>query len=68
MRIDQSSGATSDGGIWLQYTAHIDGEQLCVRSQVDSCYRPGPPITYVLQDMRRQLMKEIEGRLFRGVP
>jgi hypothetical protein len=68
MRIEQTFGAGPSGGIWLQYTAHIDGEQLCVRSRVDSCYRPGPPIKYVLDDMRRQLMREIESRLFRGVP
>lgn len=65
MKIEQSFGPTPMGGVWYQYTAHIDGEQLAVRKTVEQ--RGYAPIEFIMENMKRQIMREIERRLFRGV-
>lgn len=67
MRVEQAFGNGDDGNLWLQYTAHIDGQELCVRQTVDARLSGQLSSRHVLQEMRRQVMREIEAKLFRGV-
>ena len=69
MHITQAFGTTTDGKLWLEYTAHIEGRQVSSRVQVDFSHAPCPQCPqYVIEDLRRQIMRRIEDKLFENVP